>query len=203
MRALVTSLLVLCAGCRCLEPVVEGLDGGAGGGAGGGSGGGMASGGGCESAASCTAALPAQSLCSVVQRDGGYSCLDRTCVYECSGGRTCDTREDAGCLRCGTKRTCEDGPSCNHTKLGSVGTNTACPASLPAQLSLTPIAGACGWTMTDNATGRVVGTVFLLSDGTYLAHIPELGGTCTGFSLATQVERWLLSCAACQFELEL
>ena len=45
--------------------------------------------------------------------------------------------------------------------------------------------------------------VYRLADGSYLGHFPDLGGTCTGTSLFTQVERWMLSCPLCQFELRL
>lgn len=144
------------------------------------------------------------SLCPFVQRDGGYSCIDASCVFECGGGRTCSTAEDAGCLRCGAARACEAGPGCNYNLTGFIESDNGCPASLPTQLTLTPLGnGTCGWTLTETATGRTLGTVYRLSDGTYLAHLAELGGTCVGFSLSTQVERWLVSCPACQFEVRL
>ena len=212
--ASVVAVLSFAVACRCFEPVIETLDGGpaggggtAGGGAtGGGSAtaGGSATGGGCGTASQCTQPSPAVSLCSSWQGDGGgYSCIDSACVFECTGGRTCSSAEDAGCLSCGAARACETTVGCNRTAVAVVDSDNGCPGSLPTDLTLTPLVNACGWSVTDTTTGRTVGTVYQLSDGTYLAHVAELGGTCVGFSLPTQVERWLLSCPACQLELRL
>ncbi len=47
----------------------------------------------------------------------------------------------------------------------------------------------------------VIGSYLLLEDFSYLAHIPELGGTCLGTSLPTGLERVALACPACTFVL--
>jgi hypothetical protein len=211
----VVAVLSLAAACRCFEPVIETLDGGTAGGSAGGTAGGQATAGGtataggsgsagaCGTASQCTQPGPALSLCTSWQGDGGYSCIDSACVFECTGGRTCSTAEDAGCLTCGTSTACETTVGCNRTAVAVIDADNGCPASLAPDLTLTPLTNACGWTVTETATGRTVGTVYQLSGGTYLAHIAELGGTCVGFSLPTQVERWLVSCPACQLELRL
>ncbi|MBL8953010.1 MAG: hypothetical protein JNK82_19690 [Myxococcaceae bacterium] len=212
---LLFTLSFAAAACRCYVPVIEGLDSGtaggsaagtAGGGAtagGTGTAGGSGSAGACGSAAQCTQPGPAMSLCSFGQTDAGYSCIDSECVFECTRGRTCSTAEDAGCLACGAARSCATSPNCNRNAVAALDSDNGCPMSFPSGLTLTPLANACGWTVTETGTTRTVGTVYQLDDGDFVAHIAELGGTCVGFALASQVERWLLSCPACQLELRL
>lgn len=210
MRPIVLTVsLFAAASCNCLVPVYEfdgGSGGGTGGSAGGGAGGGVASSdGGCDAFTQCTGPRPAQSLCGFTQRDAGFSCIDRRCVYDCEPDRTCNTSgPDAGCLTCsGAGTSCQAGPAgCGTSRTAVIDATNGCPGTL-MDLTLTPIPGACGWTVTETSTGRVVGTVYRTENFEYLAYLPELGGTCTGFSLATQVERWLLSCPACQLELRL
>jgi hypothetical protein len=194
-------LSVVLSGCTCFHPVYEALDAGeepldAGP---------DASvprpdGGECSVPAHCSRPGPATSLCPYFQRDGGFSCIDRTCTYECLPNRTCST--DAGCLSCDTGGSCESGASCGQTAAAAIESDNGCPGGL-MDLTLTPIAGHCGWTVSDTATGRVIGTIYRLQDGTYLAHLDDYGGACTGTSLFTQVERWMFSCPACQFEIRL
>ena len=212
MRAPALVLLSLVAACHCLQPVEElREDGGAGGGSGGGSAGGAAGGsaggaaggapgdGGCTAASQCPGPGPAMHHCGFAM-DAGFSCVDQTCLFECFSGRTCDTRADAGCLTCGAVRACAPGTGCGFSAAASVLSHNGCPAALPMDLQLAPLPGACGWVVT-SSTGGDFGTLYRLDDGTLLAHFPSLGGTCTGFSQGQQVERWLLSCPACQLEM--
>jgi hypothetical protein len=151
----------------------------------------------------CQGPRPATSLCGFVTVDAGFSCIDRVCVYDCQPGRTCDTALDAGCLTCGASRSCSAATTaCNFMQSGVVEADNGCPAGFGPDISLTPIPGDCAWRMTD-ASGRDLGTVHRLENGGFVLHVSVLGGTCTGFSLATQVERWLVSCPACQFEMRL
>lgn len=197
--------LVTAAACNCFTPVEEVHgDGGVGGGAGGGTGGGSVSSGECDSAAECAAkARPATSLCPRANLDGGFSCIDHACVFECEPGRSCLSGVgDAGCLDCGAERSCAPSPmGCGGTRAAGVESDNGCPGNLMT-LMLTPLTNACGSSIAD-ATGRVVGKVYRLADGTFLAFVPELGGTCVGIDLGTQVERWVLSCPKCQLGLQL
>lgn len=193
MRGLVVTAWLFASGCNCFVPVYEGDAGQEP----------KDAGSGCSTAAQCTGARPAQSLCAFTSVDAGFSCIDTKCVYDCQPDRACTSNADAGCISCAGKATsCQRGPmGCGTTKVATVDTTNGCPGNL-MDLTLTPIAGTCGWSIADTNTSRSVGTVYEVDDG-YLVYIPELGGTCTGFALSTQVERWLLSCPACQLELRL
>jgi hypothetical protein len=207
MRAALIGVLLSAAACQCLVPVTEHLDGGEGGGSGGGAaggaggvaGGGTAGGPACAPA-QCPGPPPASSHCSF-GRDAGFSCIDEKCVFECFPGRTCDTADDAGCLTCATGRSCAPATGCNWTAAARVIGDNGCAMSLPSDLMLTPLAGVCGWAVTDAATGRALGSIYRLDDGSLLAHLGDLGGTCVGFSQGMQVERWMFSCPACQVEI--
>ena len=216
-RLFAVSLLISFAGCRCLEPVYEGEDGGAGGGTatGGGSsnGGGTSSGGGsalgggggstgeCNTNTDCTAAAPVDTLCNVNETMRGYSCIDHRCVYECDHSRTCDFNTDGGCLRC----TAPAASACTNVMCGAmayqaeVEQTAGCDA--PFDLVTLFPTGGCRYRAVQ-ADGGEVG-VFTQTGASIVGELPGLG-TCVGASLFTQIERWRFACpSGCQFTLRL
>jgi hypothetical protein len=132
--------------------------------------------------------------------DAGFSCIDNACLFECTKGRTCDTQADAGCLTCGSARSCDTGSSCGTPRIA---TSAGCTA-LGVNLHLVPLQGHCGWSVIDtNGDGGLFGEIYRLDDGEYVAHLPALGGTCTGVDTFGHVDRWIISCPLCQYELTL
>lgn len=226
--ALVLSLLL--QACNCSPMLVVPADGGSVGGGAGGSGGGVAGGSGggtaggsggggsaggtggsgggsasvdggpaCTTAAQCNAAPPSQSLCSFGGTDAGFSCIDQRCVFDCFKGRTCDYDAGPGCLACTSSF------SCLQTGCGAMVRQATLEAQTPGcgltftSLTLTPT-GGCRYTATEGTTA--VGTLTQLGAGQYVFTSPTLG-TCVGSSTFGQVERAVLSCEKCQFQLAL
>lgn len=200
-------VLALAASCTCLTPVDE-QDGGAGTAGGGTAGGGTAGGGtagggtppdaGCTRETDCSGTRPAIPFCGPAG-GAGWSCVDRACLWECNGGRSCTPRftPDGGCLTCGAMTACR---------------GTFCPASAPRAADIEHSTcmlpfdalsistdGGCRFVATPADGGAAAGTFEQLSGGDFLGTFPGLGGTCTGTGLPTGVERWVFNCPTCQF----
>jgi len=179
------------------------VGGGDGGGAmGGGDGGGAMGGGGgsssCMQASDCPATDAGVGFCGAFTQP---SCIDWRCLQECGSPRSCTTDLDAGCVTCGTTRTCRAALCQGVTRQGRVETATCLtwPGTLDAMPGSTvQLSGAqCRYAF-QRGNGIQVGSVIELNDGTFLADLPSLGGSCTGTRLPTGVERWAFSCDACQ-----
>lgn len=218
-------LLVLMLGC--LTPVSESNDSGHGGGmaggasggggtAGGAAGGGLGGSGGsgtdgggqCDVAADCGGTRPSVQFCSAIT-GASFSCINRQCLWECNGGRTCSIGSLDGqpCEQCGMVTSCELGNCKAIVRAAQVESSTC--ASYPGtqvpfpgdswQLSGTD----CRFDAHQSDGGIRFGTVSRLDDGDFVADFGPLGGQCTGIGLPTGLERWLFNCPGCQFVLRL
>lgn len=209
-------LSFLTTACTCLVPVDE-LDGGNGGGSGGGAasaggaGGGSTPGtpdAGCTAAADCMGSRPSSQWCGVAG-GLGFSCVDHRCLWECNGGRVCSTdfTSDGGCITCGTGTpVCRGRGFCQgSTTRDAIVESSGCPTWPGTALRFDRVTvsggGSCRYRAYQTAGTQELGTFDELASGDFLADFPDFGGTCTGSSLPTGLERWVFNCPACQFVL--
>ena len=222
--------LAVLSGCQCFLPVdepdggvdaghdagVARLDAGVDAGADAGSDAGFADAGqpdsGCARATQCTAGpQPTSTWCSGARPDAGYSCIERTCLWECplsSAARTCIVDQGSYCLRCGDDggTACPLSGNCGApmtTSAASVEPGSSCrtwPGSgiLFTDVTIMRTASAqCRYTI--SGAGRTLGEFWRLDDGEYLAFFPGFGGWCTGRSAFTGAPRGIFNCPSCQF----
>ena len=170
---------------------------------------------GCARATQCTSGpQPTTQWCNTSRPDAGYSCIERTCLWECpigAPGRNCIVDQGSYCLRCGDAGTaCPlttncGGPSTSIT--ASVESGASCTTwpgtNIPfTEVTLMRTASAqCRYLASGVDGGQSLGEVWRLNDGEYLANFPGLGGWCTGRSAFTGVPRGIFNCPACQFVL--
>lgn len=156
----------------------------------------------CTTAADCAPPGVAQQFCGGLRA----ACVNNRCLLECpvadAGLRTCQSNTTE-CLTCdGATRQCSmcDARVCTFTVDPVHG---SCPAPFDdvEPFVVRPFSGRCGGGLLRD--GGVAGVwVGTLSIGRILLDIPELGGTCLGSPLFTQVPRTLISCPACTFVAE-
>lgn len=197
----VAPISVALSHCQCLEPVAEQrpdaqalADGGADAGS---TDGGKPAPAACTSFPDCSKIPTSVPMC---EASAPMSCIERWCVWEClRHGRTCALQGDAGCLAC----VAGGGGGCPVTAfcLGSSGnaaveqSTCAFPTSNVSYVDLP----SC---RTDLSIlgGPKIGTYYPLQGGSeYVATFPDLGGVCTGESLATGAQRIAFNCPKCQF----
>lgn len=195
--ALVVFVAAVFGGCQCFVPVDERRrpDGGAQD-----AGPGRDAGPECALAADC--AKP---------KDGGYpfcpaaraSCVDGRCLTECAAARTCAVADGGLCLSCQAPGLTECS-LCIRARVCTFQVSTAeCAGHFEngAQLTVgaSGIGTQCGGLITPGDGGAAVGNWQDLGMGHALLWIPELGGYCTGQSLATGAPRMLVGCPDCTF----
>lgn len=197
--AFVVLTLVGTASCQCFVPVeefdggdAEPVAGGPGGGASGGGGPALFDGGTCVSATACRGTnTAAASLCPGLT--GSWSCAFNACVFECSGGRQCDSA-DAGCLTCDSATVCSQQTTCPWLTHLSFERSTC---GRDGQLWQTrPTSEPCTRTLVQ-PDGGIAGTIWGYGYGALRADIPALGGSCVGVGIASGLVRFSLSCPAC------
>lgn len=153
----------------------------------------------CATPADCGGvARPSVNLCGASR----YSCIARSCVWDCMGGQRCDSSAQAGCIDClGPGMICASS-ACfpDRQTIGRI-EDTTCSGSLlagGASIVIEPLSN-CEFQLSILGSGLVLGRYDQLSDGSYFASFPALGGLCRGIQAATGAVRILWSCPACQF----
>jgi hypothetical protein len=200
---LATIALVLAPGCQCFTPVDDGpgSDGGSPDGGSPDGGGARDAGPQCTTAADCPAVDPSVT-CPFRSPDAGPSatCLERRCIAECTGSRSCTVEDGGTCLRCSTPASLKCAPtSC-----------TPLPNFCAFSLQGCADAGMNGtsWRVSRDSNcrmtvagdgGALLGTWYDLDPGEAVAFFPALGGWCTGTDLFTGVPRMQWACPACTF----
>jgi len=162
---------------------------------------------------SCTTALDCQLPPQPTARfceNSAYSCVDRACLWECVGPRSCTVTPD-DCLLCRERPTAScPGERCSFDAfVATVEDATDGCALYPgtalawrgARVQVTATARLCSYSIWFETAPALPGVYRQLEDGTYLGQFLPFGGTCTGVQAPTGALRIIFSCPACQFVL--
>jgi hypothetical protein len=152
------------------------------------------------------------SFCSATS---AYSCIDKSCVWDCAGARTCDPTGQS-CLACGDAMGNGAATQCptasclfpNEIVQGTIEQSTC--GAVPgwpvafdgSRITVTVAHGAtCAYQAHLEASPTELGSFEVLQDQALFGRFPLLGGTCTGVQAPTNAIRLVWSCPLCQFVL--
>ena len=201
MRRLAPLLMGLLAGCQCLQPVSEDLDGGQRSDAGVDAGRPE-----CARAGDCVP-LSAPRTCGFSNLTPTRSCFDGHCVFDCEGtsARSCSTHLGS-CLSCDGGVPACGGASCSSVGNGDTGRlSRSCTAGAQEQLGTFVVRYRTGATCNFQVffgDGGVFGALDLLGDEGSAEVTDEPAVTCTLRGLATALNRVELGCSRCLYMLE-
>jgi hypothetical protein len=156
--------------------------------------------GGCDAPDDCLGSRMPVMFCGIVA-GAGWSCVDNACLWECNGGRTCETSEspDGGCIHCDTLGTeCRDSFCTNAGTRNATIDSSNCSAIAMGTAAVVSGGDGCNYSLT-LANDRALGGFQEVGGGDFLATFDPLGGTCTGAILPTGAERWVFDCPTCEF----
>jgi hypothetical protein len=163
--------------------------------------------GGCVALSDCfSRPIPTEAGCTTPPPDGGWSCIQNKCVWECPlEVRVCTVDQGSYCLVCGSGdagTTCPTTTNCNTVGMTTATVERGASCTGFTDVTITRGASAqCRYFVNTNtsASGEIWRMDFVGYE--YIAYFPSLGGWCTGHSLSTGAPRSIINCPDCQFVL--